>query len=549
MPRKLLTLLSLIAALALAAPLAAQSIPYCNITAVDAQQLSNGVQITVKADGVLQLTNDYSGSMSGNRLALTFPNAKSSVGKSFIDVSKFPVSYVQFSVPQTAKEGVGIEMAVAMYEPSNSNVRMSDDRQSVIITINSSRTLVSRPGNGGGEATKATPSGLEIVAHDGLLTVNAVKASLRTLLAQFARKSGVNIAVDDSVKDREVSLTFDGLPVDQALKAVAGASGLAISTHDGVTMISDGVPVDLATYHLSSTESFRMKNIKAQVASGLLPTFLYSFLHVNDAQNAVVVTAPAPMLDKIRADFEKIDVAPPQIMIEALAVEVANTSDLQADLGLAYRDGDNAAVVTPKTGDISYSTIGALPSAFEARLKALVTNGKAKVRATPRMAAVNGRNADIFIGETKFIKVEVSSYGGKQERIQGVDVGVKLAVRPWTGGNGEITVTLEPEVSNISEIERETGLPVLSTRRAQTTVRVKDGETIMIGGLVQQQDYATKTKVPILGDLPWVGRVFQSTKTNSLSTELVIFVTPHILTDRGRLKNEKAEETTRNRFK
>ena len=80
--------------------------------------------------------------------------------------------------------------------------------------------------------------------------------------------------------------------------------------------------------------------------------------------------------------------------------------------------------------------------------------------------SINGRLADIFIGEQKFIIVRVSQFGQILEKIQAVDVGVKLQVTPWTGGNGEITTRIQPEVSNISEIDPLSGLPVLSTRRA-----------------------------------------------------------------------------------
>jgi len=375
-----------------------------------------------------------------------------------------------------------------------------------------------------------------------------VKANLAELLGNLGHESQTNIAVDDSVKDREVSLSLDGLNVDEALQAIASSCGLAMEKVGDTYSICDGNPTDLATYRLSKTESFRMRNIKAQEASGLLPTFLYSFLHVNEAQNAVVVTAAAQMLDKIRRDFEKIDLAPPQIMVEALAVEVASTGDLNASLSLLGINEGTTAKSDSATGDISYSTVGSLPADFQAKLSALVSSGKAEVKAAPRMAAVNGKYANLFIGETRFIKVEVNSYGGKYERIQGVDVGVKLNVRPWTGGNGEITVSLEPEVSNISEIDRVTRMPVLSTRRAMTTVRVKDGETIVIGGLTQKQDYVTHTRIPFFGDLPLIGTLFQSRKTSSVNSELVIFITPHILTDRGWLKDEKKEQEIRDRF-
>lgn len=531
-----------------------QTRAYCNITSIESQQLSNGVQITVKADGVLDWAPEGGdwGSFYGTesaKIVMRFPNAKSQIGRTFIDVSKYPVSYLQLSVPQDAEEGVGVVMLIGLYEPSSLNVNRSTDRQSVVITVNSRRTIIRRSTEtqtgtvNGGTATE------DVTFRDGKFSVHTMRAKLLPLVARLAELANASIAVDDSVRDREVSLNVDDLTLEETLNAIASGYGLALGRKDDVYMLCDGTPTDLATYRLSETASFRMKYIKAQTASGLLPTFLYSFLHVNEAQNAVVVTAPAPMLEKIGSDFGKVDIAPPQIMIEALVVEVTSTDDLDAAFGAFYRHGSLTASTDSATGDITYRTIGTLPHEFQASLKALIASGRARVRSNPRMAAVNGQQADLFIGQTKFIKVSINTSAGKQEYIQGVDVGVKLQVRPWTGGNGEITVMLQPEVSNISEQERETGLPVLSTRRAETTVRVRDGETIMIGGLTQRQEYRTRSKVPILGDIPLLGAFFQSTKTSTINSELVVFVTPHILTDRGRLKDEAREQAIRDRLK
>lgn len=528
----------------------AQTRAYCHITAVETQQLSNGVQITVKADGVLDWEvegGDWSTLFGGesSRIPLRFPNAKSQINRTFVDVSKYPVSYLQFAVPQDAQEGVGVVMTIVLYEPSPVNVNRSTDRQTVVITVNSKRTIQARPTGPTNNGTTSAESSRQITLREGKVTIHALRARLLPLLAELAEATGISIAVDDSVRDREVSLVVEELTVEEALAAIVSGYGLAMEKLNDVYMIGDGTPTDLATYRLSSTESFRMRNIKAQTASGLLPTFLYSFLHVNEAQNAVVVTAPKPMLDKIRSDFTKVDLPPPQIMIEALAVEVSSTSDLDTALTAAFENDRQRETLDTAAGEITYRTVGRLPTEFWARLRALVASGKARVRSNPRMAAVNGQQAELFIGNTPFIKVSINTSAGKQEYIQGVDVGVKLMVRPWTGGNGEITVTIQPEVSNISEQERETGLPVLSTRRAETTVRVRDGETVIIGGLTQRQDYRTHTKIPILGDIPLLGGLFQTTKTSTISSELVIFVTPHILTDTGRLKDEARERAVR----
>jgi len=184
---------------------------------------------------------------------------------------------------------------------------------------------------------------------------------------------------------------------------------------------------------------------------------------------------------------------------------------------------------------------------LEGALRALLSEGSAHIRANPRMAAVNGNRAEIFIGAQKFIRVTYIQSGQEQERIQGVPVGVRLRVTPWTGGNGEVTSTIQVEVSNIRSIDPETGLPLLSTRKANSTVRTRDGETIIIGGLRQQQTETTRSKIPILGDIPIIGGLFRSSSTSSTDTELMVFITPTVLNGDGR-QSDGAEVQTRSTF-
>ena len=546
--------------LALCSVSAVYAAVYTNITDITARQLSNGVQITVQSDGVLEWmpegrTSRWDfGERKMERFTIRFPGARYS-GRSFIDVSMFPVSFVQMSVPQDAKEGVGVLMTVMLFQPSTFSVTQSPDQQSVIVTVNSERTLETSRRRTAGGGANAGETKLEVTYEDGLLTVIATRANLHVVMAEIARKTGVEIAIDDRdliYTDEErktggklVSCYLEKMPVEEVIRSIATGYGLALSKVRGVYMLAQGLPQDLATYHLSGTRSFPMKYLRAQTASGLLPTFLFQYLHTNNEQNAVVATAPNQMLDKIGRDLQKVDIASPQIMIEALAVEFTDTSDLKQALGIQFTSPTGEASMDTATGDLTYRTIGQLPRDFSARLEALVQKGRARIRSRPRMAALNGQTARLFIGAQKFILVKYTQFGGTTERIQGVDVGVKLDVTPWTGGNGEVTTRIEPEVSNISEVDPVSGLPVLSTRRAETTVRVKDGETVVIGGLVLKQEFNTKRKIPILGDIPFLGYMFRSQSKSEQNTELAIFITPHILTDQGRLKNEKEEERIR----
>ena len=536
---------------------------YCNITDIGVKQLRNGVQITVKADGILSYPHS---DRDGSRFEAEFGNARNETGKNFIDVNKFPVSHIELSTPQDAEEGVGVALAIVMVEASPVNWRMSTDRQSFIITVRSSRTLEGvEEEEEEGEEEEEEGKELSVEVADGLVSVTAIKADLHEVLGEIAEKTGANLAVDDAVKG-EANLHLSDLPVEAALRSIASAFGLALSEVDGIYMFSRGVPQDLAAYRLSGTASFPLRYIRAKDASGLLPTFLYSYLHVNEEQNAVVVTAPKQMLDKIQSDLRAVDIAPPQILIEALAVEFTNTEDLDKVIRMfrgdvtgrttGYEEEDYWEPGYPeywlesdsRAGEISYSSIGELPYDFESRIRALETAQQARIRAAPRMAVINGHSANIFIGVRRFIKVEYISYGQTTEKIQGVDVGVRLNVTPLTGGGGEITLNISSQISNISELDPQTGLPVLSTRETSTTVRVKDGETVMIGGLTQRQSEERITKIPLLGDLPIIGSLFRSRRRSNVTSDLVVFITPHILTPEGRLADDAQEREIRERF-
>lgn len=532
---------------------ACEAITYATINDISAAQLTNSVQITVKADGILDWRPEgvkewwgstYSGKSS--RIAIRLPGARSSV-KNFIDVSMYPVSYVQTYVPQDATEGIGVCLVVACFTESDFDVTGSPDRQSVIITVKTKRTMEKETR---GPVGPAGEQKTEMICHyeNGLMSIHVLKVNMLKVLGTIAKESGLNIVVDDAVARRTVSMSLDNAKPEDMLGHIASAYGLALSKKQDVYMVSEGVPTDLATYRASGTQSFPMKFVRAQTASELLPTFLYSYVHVNNEQNAVVVYAPNQMLEKIGTDLAKVDIAPPQIMIEALAIELSSVEDLSVSLGLKAQNATAQGALDTETGDISYTTIGELPRDFQAKLKALVAEHKAKIHSTPRMAVVNGREAEIFVGAQRFIRAQYLQYGATFEKIQGVDVGTRIAVTPWTGGNGEITTTIALEVSNIFELDRTTGLPTLSTRRASTTVRVKDGETIVIGGLTQQQDYYTQRKIPILSDLPIVGPVFRSKARNSTTTELVILITPRILTESGHLPNTDEELRIKSRM-
>jgi len=532
----------------------AQGDAYCYITEVKTKVLSNGVQIQVKADGILTL-DQYTRYMwrygrSVTEATFRFPDARLGLDKTLYDVEEDPVSTIVLGISQDAVNGKGVEMTVTMTEPSQVKAELSEDRQTYLVTVYGSRTVERIAGET--EAEEVKEGEIEITASEGLISVHAVKADIHKVVAQIARAGEISVAVDDAVQHK-VSVNVQDQEPLAVLRGIAAGYGLALSSVGDVYMLSEGVPADLPTYLRSGTASFPIRYLKASDARSLLPTFLFKYVHDNPEQNAMVVTAPSQMLAKIQRDLQAVDISPPMIMVECAVIELTDSADLDSQFRWRYDSENYGAGTDSRTGEIDFEhgdfdglAAAVAPTAqLQAWLQALVTQGLAEVHSHPSTAAVNGKEASIFVGSERYIKVQYSQSGYEQERIEVVPVGVKLSVRPWTGGNQEITTRVDVEISNIVELDPESGVPRLSSRSASTTLRTQDGETIVIGGLTQRQQEKTYRRIPILGSLPIIGPLFRSRSQRASTTELVILVRPRLLDESGMLPAEEDAQLRR----
>lgn len=536
----------LLAGVLAALPAAAQD-AYCSITSVKTTALSNGATVTVEADGLLQYDLNTNRWNKTTEINIELENARSALPDDLIRPENVhPISYISFTTPPNARNGVGLDMKIVLVDASNFEIPEQSEPNKLTVNIRTERT-VPRTRNGNGATTTGTTETttgaaegqdgfLNVTWEEGLLSVRALKADLHRVVAEIARAAGVNVAVDDRVK-RKVSLNVTGMSAEQVLQGIASGYGLAISTVGDVKMLSEGIPTDLPTYGRSATQSYPLTYLKVDDAASLLPPFLIEYLRRNPQQNSIVVTAPRQMLEKIGQDLRAIDIAPPLIMVEVLAVEITRDGSSERFLEAMYADDDWQASFNSFTGDVryaegdSYGIEGGVVTTetLSGRVRALLASGLARIHAQPRMAAMNGQRANIFIGRDKFIRVTYTRSGYLQDKIETVRVGVSLNIVPWTGGNGEITSDVTCEVSNIVDIDPETGIPRLSTRRAEATVRARDGETIVIGGLLQKQTESVHRRIPILSEIPLIGDLFESSTTRSTDSELVFFLTPRVI--------------------
>jgi len=262
-------------------------------------------------------------------------------------------------------------------------------------------------------------------------------------------------------------------------------------------------------------------------------------VQTDDRTNSIIVTSTPEGLLAAATLINKLDVRPEQVLIEAKIVEIG--IDESVNIGIDWSLSRNvvsesgaevsqdAQSLTPSQSTIGSFTFGYLKSdiALTARLAAAQTKGNTKVLSQPRIATLNNMEATIMVGDQiPYAQTTVTTAGSTQSTAF-INVGIQLTVKPTINADGRITMEIAPTVSYPRNPGSITG--GISTRTAKTTVLVRNGETIVIGGLITDQEGKDVSQIPLLGDLPVLGSFFKSLRNTKSKTELLIFMTPYIM--------------------
>lgn len=251
---------------------------------------------------------------------------------------------------------------------------------------------------------------------------------------------------------------------------------------------------------------------------GVLPENSYV---ADDAQNAIILTGGADTVSVARSFLHAIDVARPQVSFEVRVADISITKN--TNVGVIFGSpnaGTGAAITSFANNSLS----------IEATLNGLIEHGRAKILARPRVVTQNNSEASLLVGESYPIVTLTSSGTTSNQQVQYVDIGVKLRITPTISSDGTIVADLHPEYSELLSVTTN-GYPVIGTRKLNATLRVRNDETIVLGGLLQDTDSETVTKVPILGDVPVFGQIFRNRIHSQRRDEIVFLITPHLLSN------------------
>ncbi|MBN2483896.1 MAG: secretin and TonB N-terminal domain-containing protein [Candidatus Omnitrophica bacterium] len=370
-------------------------------------------------------------------------------------------------------------------------------------------------------------------------------ADIVNVLRSLAFMHNLNIVMGPGVKG-DVTLSLQNVTLKEALEAVLATNGLVYSLRNDVVYVAKGDPEAVEM----QSEVIFLKYISSSEAQNLLKKSLSSKgdIKINEAANSIVITDTPTHIAKAKALLRKIDLAPQQVIIEAKIVDVTLTDidalgikwdvDYAPGKGIFSRNTVTEEQITSSIdlssksedvtgGQINIDTFTLKNVNVSATIDALIKNGKATILASPSIAVVNGQEARIVIGERYPYKERTQTPTGTTETTKFVDIGVTLRVTPHINDDGYITMRLHPEVSSLQSA-LDAG-PRITTREADTTVRVKGGETLVIGGLIQQQEQINNEKVPVLGSIPLIKHLFSRRNSKIEQKELAVFITPTII--------------------
>ncbi len=260
----------------------------------------------------------------------------------------------------------------------------------------------------------------------------------------------------------------------------------------------------------------------------------------DELTNSLLVRASQADFDVMKEAVDQLDIRPLQVLIEVLIVETRHDRSLSvgADWFVPPQSVDkgngtgDASLLGGGLGDLVIKLLNLGRAEVDATIRAAATRGDVKIVSQPVLLASNNQEARFLVGSQRpFVQLSRSlptDAASRDQVIQYRDVGTKLTVRPTINQDGYVSLLIQQEINQATS-EVAFDAPVISTREAVTRVLVKDGQTIVLGGLRDQQKDVTSGGVPILSGIPLIGGLFGSTGRRTNETELYLFLTPRIL--------------------
>ncbi len=396
------------------------------------------------------------------------------------------------------------------------------------------------------------------------VTLRFRNAGLKEVLEGIGKAGGINLIFDKDVRNDPVTIGIQDTPFEEAFNLILNSNSLFAQTvSPGVMIISPNTKQKQEQYQALMIRTFYLSNAKAKDMLVLLKSMLDSKrMHANEQLNTIVIRDQPEKLEMAEKLILANDRLDSEVLFDVEVLEVDRT--VSQTYGLTYPKSVAAALVPPGASLTNF-TFGQLGQQFTYRqltslgqdsylfklptsvqLDFLKQITDAKTLASPKIRVVNNKKAEINVGDKQPILLSTTNVLPGQAATGAVpttstvtsiefrDTGVKLTVEPSIHLANELSLKMKIEVVRLGERVVLQQSPLITqfkfgNRTAETMLNIRDGETIVLGGLIQEEDRKTRTTIPWIGDLPVIGNLLSSFQTDRITTEVILTITPHII--------------------
>ena len=496
-------------------------------------------------NGKMRALNKLNGAAEALRQQGNLPEAQALYRQALVlDASDDVAQRGLASVAQDERHRKLVQEAQASYQRGGeANVAQAQEAlRQVLQERPAQREALALKSRIGDEQAKARPAGGKLAAaYRKPVTLEFRDAPLRSVFDFISKVSGLNFVFDKEVDPAlRATISVRDTSIEEAIAMLLGANQLEQSvTSDKSITIYPNTPQKVKDYQQLVVRTFFLANADVKTVAFSIKTLLKAKDVVTDERLGIIMLRDTPEMVRMAERIINVqDLADPEVMLEVEVLEVKRTRLME--LGIRWPDQASLTLAGSGTG------LGGLKVADLRRingeninlgiggvtLNANKTDSDSNILANPRIRVRNKEKAKILIGDRVPVITVTTNNGVSSDSVNYIDVGLKLDVEPNVYLDDEVAIKINLEVSNVvKEVISKTGTQAyqIGTRSASTVLRLKDGETQVLAGLISDEDRGTANKVPGVGELPVLNRLFGSQKDDAIRSEIVLSITPRLL--------------------
>lgn len=435
-----------------------------------------------------------------------------------------------------------VELKAAPSTPRPDSV----DRSAPILLSNGKIRLVAEESVLVPLAVEPLAPNIDIAGEQGLVTLEATGAELKSVLRMIADHHGLNLVIGPEVNG-PVTVSIRGARLEEVLDAILGVAGFAWNRVDNLLYVTaasaSGMDPrvqgrNLQVYPLDYVAATDVE----PVVNGLLSPVGNAY--VNEANSAdqlrtrevLIVEDTMAAHSRIAQYIAQIDIAPRQVLVEAHVLQVALTDEERHGInlrGLARLEGSQITLEGSGFADGSSGepllTLRVDGRDMNSLIELIRRHSDSRTLASPKISVVNHQEAKIQIGQRLPYSVATTTQTTTVESVEFLEVGIVLTVRPIITADGNVLMSVLPKVSGGKITQN--GFPEEETTEVQTTILMQDGGGVIIGGLIREEDVQARAIVPYFGRIPVLGHLFRRRSSDSRRNELIVALVTHVMPD------------------